>query len=197
LKAPKCANCGAEMLATYTKQGLRLYICPHVNIRQVAKVTGKFYFGEIHCYAKIKGLRASFEQLMIDNRSTTTLAQLRAATHNTVSDGRLLENANLAAMLEIPCDELPAIFEATYKLSLAMGIDIDYGITSLCKGIARKRMVILDNIGITFNPDDAYSWYKTEYGLDKQPDWKLSQDEKDKAWKLFAIKTIKEKVQSL
>jgi len=193
MKPPKCANCGAEMLETYTKQGLRLYICPHVNIRQVAKITGKFYFGEIHCNANVKGLKASFEKLMSKHQSTTTLEALRSATRNTVSDAKLLENANLAAMLGIPCDELPAIFEATYKLSLAMAIPIDYGITSLCKGIARKRMVILDNIGITFTPMDAHDWYARTRAIAPC----LTATQKDEAWKLFAIETIKEKVKSL
>ena len=188
MKTPKCANCGAQMLETYTKQGLRLYICPHVGIRQVAKITGKFYFGEIHCNAHVKGLKASFEKLMSKHQSTTTLEALRSATRNTVSDAKLLENANLAAMLDIPCDEIPIIFEATYKLSLAMAINIDYGITSLCKGIARKRMVILDNIGVTFRTEEAYEWFANKHDLEK-----LNEAQKDEAWKLYAIKTIKEK----
>jgi len=192
MKAPKCANCGEEMIETHTKSGIRLYVCQHVTIKQVNAISGKFHYGEIHCGLIIDGLKASFEKLMQKHKSTTTLEQLRKATRYTVSDSKLLENANLAAMLDIPCDEIPIIFEATYKLSLAMAISIDYGITSLCKGIARKRMVILDNIGVTFRTEDAYKWFASEHKLDK-----LNEAQKDQAWKLYAIKTIKEKATQL
>jgi len=192
MKAPKCANCGTEMIETHTKNGIRLYICPHTTIKQINAISGKFHYGEIHCGLIIDGLKASFEKLMQKHKSTTTIEMLRKATRYTVSDAKLLENANLATMLEIPPDELPIIFEATYKLSLAMAISIDYGITSLCKGIARKRMVILDNIGVTFKVEEAYEWFKDKYELDK-----LTEAERDKAWKLYAIKTIKEKATQL
>jgi hypothetical protein len=192
MEASKCANCGEPMLEAYTRDGLRLFICPHLNAQKVKDISGRFYTAVIYCHLKVDGLKTSFERLMKSKNSTTTLETLRTATHETVNDARLCENANLAVMLGIPADELPKIFEATYKLALSLGIDIDYGITSLCKGIARKRMVILDNIGVTFNTEDAYEWFAKKHKVEK-----LTEDQRDKAWKLYAIKTIKEKANEL
>jgi len=192
MKAPKCANCGAQMIETYTKQGLRLYVCPHITIKQVNKITGKFLFGEIHCNATIQGLKASFEKLMSQQQSTTTIEQLRKATANTVSDAELYEGANLGVMLGIPADELTELFNAAYRLGLSLGQTPKYAISSLCRGIGRRSRLILDNIGVAFKAQDAYRWYAETNNKSK-----LTEAEKVTAWQQFAIQQIKDKVQML
>lgn len=194
MKPPKCANCGAQMLETFFKNGLRLYICPHVTTKQINAISGKFYYAEIHCGLIIDGLRASFEKLMSEYNSQTTVKQLRKATRFTVSDSKLLENANLGVMLGLPADDLPALFEAAYKLGLAMGTDVNYAIDSLCRGIGRRSRLILDNIGIAFKAQEAYEWFAK--ANDKQTK-DLTETERTTAWQSYAIQMIKDKVSIL
>lgn len=194
MRKPKCANCGAEMFETFFKNGLRLYICPYTAVKQVNAISGKFHYGEIHCNIAINGLLTSFERLMSQHQSKTTLEQLRKATQNTISDATLLENANLGVMLGLPADELPALFESAYRLGLAMGTDVNYAIDSLCRGIGRRSRLILDNIGIAFKAQEAYEWFANEHNIERKM---LTETERTEAWQKYAIKLIKEKVRAL
>jgi len=190
MKAPKCANCGSQMLETYTKNGIRLYLCPHVAIKQVNAISGKFHFGEIHCGLIVDGLRASFEKLMAEHHSNTNIEQLRESTNYTVSDSKLLENANLGVMLGLPANELPELFEAAYKLGLAMGTQTTYAIDSLCRGIGRRSRLILDNIGIAFKAQEAYQWFASEHHKETKD---LTETERTEAWQKYAVKLVTEK----
>lgn len=187
---PRCANCGAELIMMATREGLRLGICSNLKVSWTRSVMGTLRVGHIYCRGKIEGLQASFDKLTCD--TGITLEKLRKVTHQTIPDADLLENANLAIMLGLPKKQLLELFEAAYRLALGVGIKPTRGIEALCKGVGRRSRLILDNIGITFKPTDAYDWYKTENELKT-----LTTAQKTHAWQKYALKLIKEHAKRL
>jgi len=189
---PRCANCDTEMISAHTRSGLHILICPNTKARSVKRKSGLVKQTEIYCNLEINGLRHSFEQLT--EGTDITIEKLREATHETVSDADLYENVNLAIMLGVPKNLLVKLVEAMYKLSLSIGLEPSRGIHSGCKGVGRGRRsrLLLDNIGITFKPSDAYEWFQKEYDLDK-----LTTERKTTAWQHYGIHQIMKKASEL
>ena len=177
----KCANCGEEMIQMYTKEGLKVLLCGHVKASNVKNVSGTLKQLEVYCAINIEGLNASFEKLATNSK--LTIEELRAATNETVSKAKLLEQANLALMLGLPANELTVLFRSATRLGYATGITTEKAIESLCKGVGRRSRLILDNIGIAFKAKEAYDAY---------PDF-----DKNEAWQKYAITLIKEKASVL
>lgn len=186
----KCVNCGETLLSTYSREGLEILICPHVKMSATQSLAGIPIHTEIACNLNVNGLRHSFE--MLKNGVDVTLEDLQEATQHTVSNATLLEQANLALMLGLPTDDLANLFECAFQLGLTVGITPRRAIEALCKGVGRRSRLILDNIGITFKPTDAYTWYKTDKSLDT-----LTTDQKTEAWQKYAIHLIKQKAERL
>jgi len=185
----KCANCGAQLIEAYTREGLAINICPHTKATPTKSISGVYRQLDVYCRLDIKGLRATFETL---TKKAISIEQLRKATRETVSNAKLYEQANLAIMLDLPVDELPELFESAFNLSLSIGLQPMKGIEALCKGVGRRSRLILDNIGIVFKAQEAYNWYKNEYNKEK-----LSESERTEAWQKYAIKLIKEKASKI
>ncbi len=185
-----CPDNATEYINAVTRQGLRLRICANLkDVKAVRRLSGSLRYIEIPC-RNISGLQAAFEQLTQD--TDITIEALRKVTHETVNTAKLLENANLAVMLGLPKDQLIELFKCAYKLGLAVGIKPHRGIEALCKGVGRRSRLILDNIGITFKPTDAYEWYKSQNGLDT-----LTTPEKSRAWQHYAIHQIRVKAEAI
>ncbi len=75
-----CDNCGEPMLKTYTKRGLRLYVCIHNNAKSVSSRTGRIIYGLVSCNADVFGLKTAFKN-QTENTSLT-IDQLRDVTQN-------------------------------------------------------------------------------------------------------------------
>jgi hypothetical protein len=45
----KCANCGAKLITTYTKDGFRVLICPHIQTHIVKSGIGNLKHAELYC----------------------------------------------------------------------------------------------------------------------------------------------------
>jgi len=187
----RCANCDDEMIETHTRNGLRILICPNTKARSVKRKSGLVKQTEIYCDLEINGLKDSFEQLTKD--TDLTIEKLREATHDTISDADLYENVNLAIMLGVPKNLLVKLVEAMYKLSLSIGLKPSRGIHSGCKGVGRRSRLLLDNIGITFKPSDAYEWFTRKHDINDG----LSTDQKTTAWQHYGIHLIMEKASRL
>lgn len=189
---PQCANCGANMIETYTKDGFKVYFCKNVPYTRTKTTVGKPHRAAyVYCMHDIKGLKSAFE-IYTEDVKGLTIQTLRKATCETIADAKLYENANLAIMLGLPKSQLAELFEAAYKLSLSIGLAPDRGIHALCKGVGRRSRLLLDNIGITFKPSDAYDWYKRMNAQES-----LTTDEKTEAWRAYAIFQIKEKAREI
>lgn len=188
-KKPKCANCNSEMIEYYSSEPhtIPIYVCPHVKISHVENISKTVRTGFIYCELD-KGAKHGFKQLITER----ILKLLRESTENTIDDQTLLENANLALMLDLPLEQLPKLFEAAKKLGYAVGLTPQKSIESLVRGIGRESRKILDNIGIVFKRETAYQWYKSVHKLEK-----LTQEQRSKAFKEYAIKQIIEKAEKV
>lgn len=191
-KKAKCPNCGSELIEMITREGLRMYICPHLPASWTRSISGVIREGYLYCTSKVKGLRSTFETLA-KAANGLTIEALRKVTHETIPDADLYENANLAIMLGLPKKQLVELFDAAYTLALGVGIEPTRGIEALCKGIGRRSRLILNKIGITFKPTDAYEWFVTTNKLERS----LTTGEKTTAWQQYAIHLIKEKADTI
>lgn len=186
-----CPNCDSKLMLLTEPCGFRLSVCPKLSISWTRSVTGIVRTGYIYCDSEtVNGLKHAFEELT--KGTDVTLAKLRKVTHETIPDADLCENVNLAIMLGLPKEQLIELFAAAYKLALGVGIKPTRGIEALCKGVGRRSRLILDNIGITFKPSDAYEWFKQKHRLET-----LTTDQKTTAWQHYAIHQIKEKASAL
>ena len=186
----KCSNCGEKLLSTHMRNGLPILICPHVKMSATRSLAGIPIHTEIQCTLNVNGLMHSFE--MLKNGVDLTLEDLQEAMQHTVSNATLLEQANLALMLGLPSRNLAELFECAFQLGLAVGITPQRAIEALCKRVGRRSRLILDNIGITFKPTDAYEWYKQQRNLTT-----LTNADKTDAWQKYALKLIREKAERL
>ncbi len=186
------ADCKAETTLAVTREGLRINICPHVKVNIIKSPSGMPLYANLYCNIdNVKGSKPNFEALT-KTVSGLNIEALRKATHETIDDAKLYQNANLAIMLGLPKDELVELFKAATKLGYAVGIPTERAIEAVCKGVGRRSRLLLDNIGITFKPTDAYDWYKTKHGLDT-----LTNEQKTEAWQKYAIHQTKEHARKL
>lgn len=138
--------------------------------------------------AQLQSLQSSFNVLSSSSGSAKlSLEELRNATRGTVSDVDLLTAANKAMSLGLPTEELDEMFGAAMKLGRVMGIDTLSAVDSLATGVGRQSKMILDNLGIVFQAEEAYEWYATQVGKATSA---LDENEKKLAWQKYAIEQV-------
>lgn len=138
--------------------------------------------------AQLQSLQSSFNVLSSSSGSAKlSLDELRNATRGTVSDVDLLTAANKAMSLGLPTEELDEMFGAAMKLGRVMGIDTLSAVDSLATGVGRQSKMILDNLGIVFQAEEAYEWYATQVGKATSA---LDENEKKLAWQKYAIEQV-------
>jgi len=144
---------------------------------------------------QLQTLSLSFERMKeAAGASGLTLESLREATKGTVSDVDLLTAANQALALGLPTEDLEELFAAAMKLGHAMGIDTKKAVESLTLGLGRQSKLILDNLGIVFQAEEAYEWYAASIGKTAK---QLTDAEKKTAWQTYAIEKLREKAAEL
>jgi len=190
-----CEGCGEEMMEVYTKKGLRLYVCMHNKATVVNNRMGRPRFGVIYCGNDVFGLKSAFENLTKDTQ--LTINNLKDATENKIDAATLYKFANLALQLNLDA-KLDDLFNAAMTLGYSLGITPEKSIESLVTGIARKSRLMLDNIGVIFVATEAYEWYsKQAPHLTLLPSGQpaLTNEQKDVAWKQYAIHKVKQQAQ--
>lgn len=123
-----------------------------------------------------------------------SLDELREATLGTVSDVELMAAATQAAMLGIPVDMLPDLFEQATINAQAMGITVTQAIRDISQGIGRQSRLILDNLGIIINAKKAYEDYAASIG--KSVD-ELTEAERRIAFATAALEAMGEKSEKI
>lgn len=81
--------------------------------------------------------------------STAILMQLRQATRGTVTDFELMQRTLQATNLGLSVQALPQLFEFAAARAQQTGESVDYLVDSIVRGIGRKSVLILDNLGIS------------------------------------------------
>lgn len=160
----------------------------NVETKQPMKSTAIYeYPKEAKLHGIIQAEREAFESLIKD--SGVTFEDFVKSVHNTASEDKLLEYANLSVLLicdaGVPISDLPKLFNASMKLGFALGITTEAAIRALAIGVGRQSRLVLDNIGIIFKAEDAYDWFKKTYPNETF--------DRINAWKRYAIKKVVEK----
>jgi hypothetical protein len=153
-------------------------------------------FGEaVKLGGSIETLSNSFDSLKGDvTDEVLSLETLREATQGTVSDVDLLTAANQAMALGIPKEELNDLFSAAMDVGHAMGRTTLQAVNDLATGMGRGSRLILDNLGILVDTEQAYVTYAETLGKTSS---ELTESEKKTAFMTAAMVSLNEKAEVL
>lgn len=92
-----------------------------------------------------EGVRIAFERL----NNPGLLANLKEATHGTVSELELMKAAVKFDDFKLPVEELGTLLAFAQKKASDTGQSVDYMVDSIVTGLGRKSLMILDNLGLS------------------------------------------------
>jgi hypothetical protein len=127
-------------------------------------------------------VRSGFDNLTAGiGGSTETLAKLQEATNGTVDSIELMTQANNAMLLGIfdNNDQMAEMFDVAQRLGAALGRDTTFGVESLVTGMGRQSKLMLDNLGIMVDIEEANKRYAKELGKSTN---RLTDQEKKQAF---------------
>ncbi len=144
----------------------------------------------------VEGVTSAFKSLQesVGNIPTEQLEKLRKATQGYISDTQLMQKANQAVLLGLPTAGFDKLAGSAIKLGRAMGLDALSAVDSLTLGVGRQSKLILDNLGIIVNAEQAYKNYAAAHGVLVDS---LSDSEKTLAFQEEAFSKIKERADTL
>lgn len=94
---------------------------------------------------KGEGVRIAFDRL----NNPGLLANLKEATHGTVSELELMKAAVKFDDFKLPVEQLGTMLAFAQKKASDTGQSVDYMVDSIVTGLGRKSLPILDNLGIS------------------------------------------------
>lgn len=95
----------------------------------------------------IEGVERAFNRAFPQGK--ILLQDLRDATHGTVSDFELMQRTLQATNLGVSVDNLATLFEFAAARAQQTGESVDYLVNSIVRGIGRKSVLVLDNLGLS------------------------------------------------
>lgn len=95
----------------------------------------------------VEGVERAFRRAFPDAESI--LFNLRRATHGAVSDFELMQRTLQATNLGVAVEKLPILFEFAAARAQQTGESVDYLVDSIVRGIGRKSILVLDNLGLS------------------------------------------------
>lgn len=120
--------------------------------------------------AKLQGVERAFDAMGSKIGFTeNSFKKLQQATDGTVSKLDLMTQANNAMMLGVvkSDEEMAKLFDTAQRLGQAIGVDTTSALESLTTGMGRQSKLMLDNLGIMVNTEDAYEKYAKSIGKSK------------------------------
>lgn len=96
---------------------------------------------------KVEGIERAFQHAFPN--ATQILYDLRKATHGTVVDFELMQRTLQATNLGVAVEQLPVLFEFAAARAKQTGESVDYLVDSIVRGIGRKSVLVLDNLGLS------------------------------------------------
>ena len=112
----------------------------------------------IEVSSKLKAVEGGFKNLTKGiGGASDTLNKLRDATDGTVNSIDLMTQANNAMLLGIfdNNDQMADMFDVAQRLGAALGQDTLFGVESLVTGMGRQSKLMLDNLGIMVDMEEA------------------------------------------
>jgi hypothetical protein len=92
-----------------------------------------------------EGVRLAFDRL----NQPELLANLKEATHGTVSELKLMKAAVKFDDFKLPVEQLGTLLAFAQKKAKDTGQSVDYMVDSIVTGLGRKSLMILDNLGLS------------------------------------------------
>lgn len=97
---------------------------------------------------QVEGVKRAFDKLP---NSTLLLEQLKKATHGTVTELELMQNAIKFQNFKLPLTDLGKYLEFAAIRAQQTGESVDYMVNSIVTGLGRGSIKILDNLQINVN----------------------------------------------
>lgn len=95
----------------------------------------------------VEGVERAFRRAFPN--AELTLSELREATHGAVSDFELMQRTLQATNLGVSVEHLGVLFEFAAARAQQTGESVDYLVDSIVRGIGRKSILVLDNLGLS------------------------------------------------
>ena len=95
----------------------------------------------------VEGVERAFNRSFPN--SLAILNNLRTATHGTIDDFELMQRTLQATNLGVAVEQLPILFEFAATRAQQTGESVDYLVDSIVRGIGRKSILVLDNLGLS------------------------------------------------
>lgn len=116
--------------------------------------------------SKFDDVQKSFQNLAANQgqQADQMLAKMKELSQGTVSDLSLMQKANNAMLLGLPVDRFGDMLNIARSASKSTGESMDFMLSSIVTGLGRGSKMILDNLGIVFNLEDAYAEYAKTLG---------------------------------
>ncbi len=129
------------------------------GLRQVTEIAGRV--------TQVNKVEAAFAGMSAKaGLASNTLERLRQATRGAVSDFELMKSANNIMLLGVTksTDQMAEMAEIARRLGSAVGLDAVSALDSLVIGLGRQSKLMLDNLGIVVDMDQAYRNYAASIG---------------------------------
>lgn len=108
--------------------------------------------------ADYEAMSVNFRKNLGEN-ADTMLEEMDRASAGTVSGFEQIKKANYAMTMGIDIETVPAMMEAARAATKRFGGSTDYYFDSIVTGTARQSKLILDNLGIIVDAEEAYDSY--------------------------------------
>ena len=95
----------------------------------------------------VEGVERAFDRAFPNQLNL--LKQLRVSTHGAVTDFELMQKTLQATNLGVEVSKLPILFEFAAARAQQTGESVDYLVDSIVRGIGRKSVLVLDNLGLS------------------------------------------------
>jgi hypothetical protein len=119
----------------------------------------------------------------------TYLSNLNKAAQGTLSNAEIMTTANRSIMMGIELDTITEMMEGARIIAAATGQDVSYMFESMALGVARQSPMILDNLGIIMNLEEAYASYADQIGVNVNA---LTEEQKSTAFTTAAMAAMTE-----
>lgn len=94
-----------------------------------------------------EGVERAFKRTF--GNSDVLLQQLQKSTHGTISNLELMQQTLKATNLGVSVEHLGVLFEFAAARAQQTGESVDYLVDSIVRGIGRKSILVLDNLGLS------------------------------------------------
>lgn len=135
---------------------------------------------------KFEQVQKSFERMVASQgiNADQFLAKMTEMTNGTMSQMDMMLATNKAAMLGLPLEKFPEMMKIAQSAAMSTGESMQFMTDSIVLALGRQSKLILDNLGIIVDAEEANKKYAASHGLIAE---KLTESEKKQAFMNAAI----------